>query len=111
MREYKRLCLVEEQIKELCKERVAAIKNDATPDVDKIRKLLKLRAVGVSGSTLFVRECFGWREIANRRQVGSWFGLVPTPYASGGRCQEQGISKAGNRRARKMAVERWVGLA
>ena len=32
-------------------------------------------------------------------------GLTPTPYDSGGSQREQGISKAGNKRIRTMAVE------
>ena len=46
-----------------------------------------------------------YRDFDNRRQVGGYFGLTGTPYDSGQRIREQGISKAGNRRARKLAVE------
>jgi transposase len=45
-----------------------------------------------------------YRDFDNRRQVGSYFGLAGTPYDSGKRRREQGISKAGNRRARELAV-------
>ena len=38
-------------------------------------------------------------------------GLTPTPYSSGQSQREQGISKAGNRRARAMLVElAWLWL-
>ncbi|MGH8534744.1 MAG: transposase, partial [Gammaproteobacteria bacterium] len=38
-------------------------------------------------------------------------GLTPTPYSSGGDEREQGISKAGNARARAMLVElAWLWL-
>ena len=37
--------------------------------------------------------------------MGSLAGLTPTPYASGQIDHEQGISKAGNKRMRWMAVE------
>jgi transposase len=50
-------------------------------------------------------EVFGWREVRNRRQIGGLVGLVPTPYNSGQQEQDQGISKAGNRRMRAMAIE------
>ena len=43
--------------------------------------------------------------VANRRQVGSCFGLTGTPYDSGESQRDQGISKAGNRRARALAIE------
>jgi transposase len=47
----------------------------------------------------------GWRQVRNRRQLGALADLTPTPYQSGGSDREQGISKAGNRRLRVMAVE------
>jgi transposase len=50
-------------------------------------------------------EFFGWRAFRNRREVGSLAGLTPTPYQSGDEMREQGISKAGNRPIRAMAVE------
>jgi transposase len=50
-------------------------------------------------------EVFAWRQIENGRQMGSIAGLTPTPYQSGTMAHEQGISKAGNRRLRAMAVE------
>jgi transposase len=37
--------------------------------------------------------------------VAALAGLTPTPYDSGGSQREQGISKAGNKRIRTMAVE------
>ena len=52
-----------------------------------------------------MREVFGWRKIRNRRQLGSLVGLTGSPYRSGQLDHEQGISKAGNRRMRAMAVE------
>ena len=43
-----------------------------------------------------------YRSFDNRRPVGSYFELTGTPYDSGGSRREQGISKAGNRRARRL---------
>ncbi len=40
-----------------------------------------------------------------RREVGALAGLTGTPYDSGASQHEQGISKAGNRRVRSLAVE------
>ena len=49
--------------------------------------------------------------IANRREVASYCGLTPSPWKSGGIDREQGISKAGNRRARHKAIElAWLWL-
>ena len=43
-------------------------------------------------------EMFGWRQFRNRREVGAFPGLTPTPYDSGGGQRERGISKAGSGR-------------
>jgi transposase len=51
------------------------------------------------------RKLFGWRRFANRRELAGCVGLAPTPYASGDSQIEQGISKAGNKRARALLVE------
>jgi transposase len=59
----------------------------------------------MNSAWLFVKEFYGWREFKNRREVGGLAGLTPTPYHSGDQAREQGISKAGNRPLRGMAVE------
>jgi transposase len=51
------------------------------------------------------KEFFGWRDFKNRREVGALSGLTPTPYDSGGSRKEQGISKAGNPRIRRVMIE------
>ena len=51
-----------------------------------------------------VHELF-WRRFRNGREVGGIAGLTPTPYASGELKREQGISKHGIARVRRMAVE------
>src|SRR6185312_2112977 len=105
LREFERWVLVDRQARELENAQRRAIRRDETADVDKIRRLLDLKAIGPMSATLFVREFFGWRGITNRRELASLAGLTPTPYASGDSQREQGISKAGNRRLRWMAVE------
>jgi len=111
-REFERLQLVERQIDELDQERVRQLHEQATPQQhEQIRRLLALRGIGINSAWLFVREVFGWRQVRNRRELGALCGLVPTPYASGQSEYEQGISKAGNRRMRPMAVEiAWLWL-
>ena len=59
----------------------------------------------MTSSWVFVMEFFAWREFRNRRQVGAAMGITPMPYQSGDSLHEQGISRAGNRRVRTMAVE------
>ena len=60
---------------------------------------------------MLAREVFGWRQFNNRRQVGAFVGLTPTPYKSGDMSREQGISKAGSRHVRGLAIElAWIWL-
>lgn len=66
---------------------------------------MRLKGIGVNSSWLYVREVFGWRKIKNRREIGALVGLTGSPYQSGNLNHEQGISKAGNRRMRAMAIE------
>jgi transposase len=70
-----------------------------------MRQLVALRGIGDAFATTLVREAFGPRDFRNRREVGGLAGLTPTPYQSGDTHHEQGISKAGNRYVRHMAVE------
>jgi len=104
-REYERLLKAEEQIKELEKERVEAIRHSQEPSVVVVRNLLKLNGVGLNSAWLYGMEFFAWRGFRNRKEVGGLSGLTPTPYQSGRSYREQGISKAGNRHIRAMAIE------
>ncbi len=73
-------------------------------------QLIDLKSIGPVGGQELVNEVF-YRSFDNRRQVGSYFGLAGTPYDSGESRREQGISKAGNRRARRLAIElAWLWL-
>ena len=70
----------------------------------KISQLIALKGIGPVGGETLINEVF-YRRFDNRRQLGSYFGLVGTPYDSGESRREQGISKAGNRRGRRLAIE------
>jgi transposase len=105
LREFERWTLADRQAHDLQNAQRRAIRCAETVDVEKIRRLLDLKAIGPMSATLFVREFFGWRTIKNRRELASLAGLCPTSYGSGDSRREQGISKAGNRRLRWMAVE------
>jgi transposase len=104
-REYASLRYVEQHIQELKAERAGLIETSDDPSVEKVRQLMKLRAIGPNSAWLFVMEFFGWRQFRNRREVGGLAGLSPTPYQSGDEWREQGISKAGNCAVRAMAIE------
>ena len=105
LREFQRWQLIDRQIRELEAERMAKIRDDKTPHVEKVRRLLNLKGIGDNGAWLLVYEFFAWRVIKNRRELASLAGLTPTPYTSGESRREQGISKAGNRRVRFMITE------
>jgi len=104
-READRLEAVEQQIRELEKEREESLQQWDDEVAEKIRRLLSLRGVGMNSAWLLVMELYGWRGLRNRRQVGALAGLAPTPHQSGGSGREQGISKAGLVRVRTLAVE------
>ena len=101
-RESARLALVKQQIKALEAAQREAVDDGKQPLV---AQLAKLRAIGPKGAWVLVKELFGWRRFANRRELAGCLGLAPTPYDSGGSQVEQGISKAGNKRARALLVE------
>lgn len=103
--EYAGLQFVQQQIKTLEAERRRLIRTSSDPCVEKVRRLMRLKGIGENSAWLFVMEFFGWREFHNRREVGALAGLTPTPYQSGDESREQGISKAGNRPIRAMAIE------
>jgi transposase len=110
-REYACLQFVNRQILELKRERGELIETSDDPSVMKVRHLQTLRGIGVESAWLFVMEFFGWRNFRNRREVGALAGLTGTHYLSGDSQQEQGISKAGNRWVRGMAIEiAWAWL-
>lgn len=95
-REYGRWSLVLEQITELKKQRRKALRESQDPVAQKARGLIRLRGIGEHGGWQLSSELFSWRHFENRRQLGSFAGLTPTPHQSGGPGREQGIDKAGN---------------
>ena len=107
-RESARLALVKQQIKALEAARRQALDDGKQPLV---AQLAQLRAIGPRSAWVLVKELFGWRRFANRRELAGCLGLAPTPYDSGGSQIEQRISKAGNKRARALLVElAWAWL-
>ena len=83
----------------------------ATPVAEKRRRLERLKSLGPKTSRILSAEVFGWRRFDNTKQVGAMSGLTPTPAHSGETRTEQGISKAGNRRVRRVMIElAWLWL-
>lgn len=105
-REVARLELLESQLKEVERKEVVWLQEHGDEAlVGKVAQLAQLGGFGVISAWVLVTEVFGWRGFRNRREVGGALGLTPTPYSSGEEEREQGISKAGNWRARKMLIE------
>ena len=107
-----RLQLVQAQIRELKAKQVEQQKAaDSNVALDKVRRLQQLTAIGLGSSWVFVMELFGWRHFRNRRELAAAVGLAPTPYNSGDSVREQGISRSGNWRIRKLLIEiAWAWL-
>jgi transposase len=104
-REHARLMLVEDQIAQI--ESQAEARRQAAPTgslAAKINQLIELKSLGPVSSNTLVHEVF-FRDFKNRRQVGGYVGLTGTPFDSASSQREQGISKAGNARARTAVVE------
>jgi transposase len=81
------------------------------PAIAQVRQLHQLMGVGVESAWLYVMEFFAWRQFRNRRQIGGLAGLTDTHYQSGDLQHEQGISKAGNRWVRALAIQTaWAWL-
>jgi transposase len=101
-REAARLKLVKEQVRGIEAARREELIEGKQPLV---AQLARLRAIGPKGAWVLVKEVFGWRHFANRRELAGSLGLVPTPYSSGDSEIEQGINKVGNRQVRALLVE------
>ena len=112
-RECRRLALVIDMIAEVEKERNALLdptRSTSTAMHAKMVLLTKLRGVGGGIASVLASEVY-YRNFRNRREVGQYVGLAPSPYASGDKSRDQGISKAGNARARTVLLEgAWMWL-
>jgi transposase len=104
-REHGRLMLVRRQLAALEKPPAQAKLTPAAAQMAQRRDhLLELKSLGLAFAGTLTNEVF-YKDFRNRREVASYFGLAPSPWQSGGTDREQGISKAGNPRARCAAIE------
>jgi len=111
-REIVRLALLETQLHAVEKAMAQKAKQEQSAGIAAVAgALMQLCGIGLVGAWVLASEIFGWRQFRNRREVGAVLGLTPTPYSSGQDEREQGLSKAGNRRARWILVElSWLWL-
>jgi transposase len=111
-REHARLMLVREQLEALAQVPTAAaeLTPAAAEMAQRTDRLLQLKSLGPVFAATLVNEVL-YKDFRNRREVAGYFGLAPSPWQSGGTNREQGISKAGNPRAREKAIElAWLWL-
>jgi transposase len=106
-RECERLQLVTDMIRKVEAERDALAAHD---NVGQVSMLTRLSGIAAISAHVLVNEVFH-RAFANRREVAAYCGLTSSPYNSGAMIRDQGISRAGNPRARCTAVElAWLWL-
>jgi transposase len=99
-----RLDLLRQQIKQLNEERAPVVR-DQIPAL-----LVRLKGIGPECAAILWLEAF-YRSFSNRREIGAYGGLTPTPWMSGKLDREQGISQAGNPRLRRAMIElAWLWL-
>jgi transposase len=80
-REYARSQFIQEQVRQVEKIRLEAIRTAETPALKQVRQLLQLKGLGVNSAWLFVMEFFAWRNFRNRREVGALAGRRLSPTA------------------------------
>lgn len=104
-REWARWLLLSEHIRMAETTRDGAVRRGTEPALVLARHLEQLRGVGPTSAWVLSMEFFSWRQLRTRREVAALAGLTPTPFRSGQVAHEQGISKAGNRHIRAVAIE------
>jgi transposase len=98
-----RLAVLEGQITELDAQQQAAV--TAAAPASALHQLVQLKGVATTSASVLLDEGLVWRAFRNRRQIGGLLGFAPTPYASGESVQEQGISRAGNKRLQTISIQ------
>lgn len=103
--------VLSEQLKEIEAAREqAALAAEPDHTVQQIQMLARLVGLGLATATGLAREVF-CRSFADRRAIAGFVGLTGTPFNSGGSEREQGISKNGNPRVRRILLQlawRWL---
>ena len=122
LRLVERLSLVQRQIAEVEAERDAVVRQGEVIPVPvvpegsdeqvaaKIATLTQLTGIGANDATLLEHEVF-YRNFRNRRELASWVGLTPTPWASGDTQRDQGIGRDGPAWIRAQLIQmawRWL---
>ena len=104
-RDYARLAILREQIKELEQARLRHLEDtpQGSPNA-MVRLLAGVIGLGVETAYLLVQEVFS-RDLRDRRAVARYAGLTGAPDESGSKRREKGLSKAGNARVRRGMIQ------
>ena len=102
--ELSRYEVVHEQLLALEVRRNRGLREGTTAQAAIGRRLMRLKSIAETTAETLTREVF-FRDFKNRRQLGAYSGLTPSPYQSGAMSHESGISRAGNRHARGILVD------
>ena len=104
-RDWAQLQTLEARMRTLAAERATHIAESQDRVAAIARRLCTVRGVAEVSAAVFSAELFGTREFQNGRQLSALTGLVPVPYRSDQRVQDQGISKAGRAEVRRLALQ------
>ena len=104
-REWAHLLAIDARLATLRTARADAIAAGADRVARVAQQLCQLRGVAETSAAVYSAELFGTRTFANGRQLGALTGLVPVPYRSDQRVQDQGISKAGRAELRRVSIQ------
>ncbi len=104
-REFARWRFTHDQVLALEKERRDRTKDETDRSLEKVRALYAIKGIGLGAAWTWGLEFFSWRKFRNGKEVSALSGLAPTPYQSGDSEHELGISRAGNRWVRGIAIE------
>jgi transposase len=104
-REWTQLQAIEARLTALHAARRAQIAAGETRVAAVARQLTRLRGVAETSAAVYSAELFGTRTFRNGRELGALTGLVPVPYRSDQRVQDQGISKAGRGELRRVSIQ------
>lgn len=104
-REWAQVQQIEQRLALLHATRRAHLQTPTTRVAEVAQQLTRLKGIAEASAAVYSAELFGTRTFQNARQVGALTGLVPVPYRSDQRVQDQGISKAGRAEVRRVSIQ------
>jgi len=104
-RDWAQLQATELRLRTLRAARDTQLEEGADRVAEVAQRMCTLRGVAEVSAAAFSAELFGTRTFRNGRQLGALVGLVPVPYRSDQRVQDQRISKAGRPELRRLALQ------